>query len=267
MARVGREVVLDALLVADVDHDVLEGARRRTVTDGDAEAALQHVLQQSDGLQAYRLSAGIGSADDQQPADILRRCGGAWVRECEITFCGWSILVPPCPRAFVLPVRASLEPDVQRYYLLPLLLQRQLQQWVDGSDPVDVRLVFHRRLVGLGQFGPLCLRLNQVDGGQELVGVEYLFRVGPHLVGEHGQDADDLAALGGLQFAHLVVGLYHFGRLDEHGLAGSRLIVNDTVDASLHLGRHGYHQPAVAHGGGGVLVHETVLLCGVQYSI
>ena len=70
MARVGREVVLDALFVADVDHDVLEDASRRSVADGDGESALQHILQQSDRLQAYRLSAGIRARYYQQPSDI-----------------------------------------------------------------------------------------------------------------------------------------------------------------------------------------------------
>ena len=59
MRGVGTEVVLQTLFVAYVDHDVLEHARLRTLAHGDAQSALQHVLQQSHGLQTYRLSSGV----------------------------------------------------------------------------------------------------------------------------------------------------------------------------------------------------------------
>ena len=51
--RVGREVVLYALLVADVDHYVAEDAHLGALAHGDGQSALQHVLQQSHGLQTY----------------------------------------------------------------------------------------------------------------------------------------------------------------------------------------------------------------------
>ena len=58
---VGGEVVLQALLVADVDHHVVEDAGLRAVADRDGESALQHILQQAYRLQAHRLTAGVGS--------------------------------------------------------------------------------------------------------------------------------------------------------------------------------------------------------------
>ena len=133
--------------------------------------------------------------------------------------------------------------------------------------PVDVRLVFHRWLEGLRQLSPVRLCLNEVDGGQELIGVEYFFHVGAHLVSEHRQDADDLSPLLGLQLPHLVVRLYHLGRLDEHRLASGRLVVNDAVDSAFHLWGHGDYQSPIAHCRSRVLIHKAVFLRSVQYRI
>ena len=62
---VGREVVIDALLVTDVDEDALEDTHARGFAQGYGQSALHHVLQQPDGLQTYRLATRIGSADDE----------------------------------------------------------------------------------------------------------------------------------------------------------------------------------------------------------
>lgn len=51
--RVGTQVVLQALLITDVDHDVLEYARLGTFAYRNAQSALQHILEQAHGLQAY----------------------------------------------------------------------------------------------------------------------------------------------------------------------------------------------------------------------
>ena len=79
---VGAQVVLQALLVADVHHDVVEEARLGTIAHGDGEAHLEHVLEQADRLQTHRLAACVGSGDDQDAAlarqrDLqgMMRCG------------------------------------------------------------------------------------------------------------------------------------------------------------------------------------------------
>ena len=53
MTGICTQVVLNALLVANVDHYTLECAHCRSLAYGDGQAALQHVLQQSYRLQAY----------------------------------------------------------------------------------------------------------------------------------------------------------------------------------------------------------------------
>ena len=69
---------------------------------------------------------------------------------------------------------------------------------MNGSYPVDVGLLYDRWLVGVRHIGKLRLGVNQVYLSQKLVRLKNLGHVGPHLVAEHGQDADNLAALLGL---------------------------------------------------------------------
>ena len=230
MRGVGREVVLNALLVADVYHNVVEHACGRAVADGYRQAALQHILQQSHRLQTDRLSARIRTADNQQPF-------------------------------------LSGEDNVEWDGLLALFLQRQLQQGVNGVNPVQMGLGLHFGLESLRQLGQFRLGVDQVYLCQELVGVENIVHMGPELVGKHGEYAYDLASLGSLQLAHLVVGLYYLCRLNKHGLSRGRLIVHNTAYLSLHARRYGNHQSTVANGGCHILVHQPVFLGGVQYSI
>ena len=63
---IGAEVVLDALFVADVNHDVRKDTCRGTVADRDGQPALEHILQQSHRLQTDRFATGIRPGDNQQ---------------------------------------------------------------------------------------------------------------------------------------------------------------------------------------------------------
>ena len=45
VGRVGREVVLDALLVANVDQDMLEESCGTAIADGNGQTTLKHILQ------------------------------------------------------------------------------------------------------------------------------------------------------------------------------------------------------------------------------
>lgn len=65
MRGVGAEVIFDRLLVADVNEYIAEYAGMATFVHRDEQAALQHVLQQPYGFQADRLSAGVGTGDDE----------------------------------------------------------------------------------------------------------------------------------------------------------------------------------------------------------
>ena len=133
-----------------------------------------------------------------------------------------------------------------------------------STDPIDVGLVVHRGLKSLRKPRPFCLGVYQVDLCQQLVGVENIVDVRPYFTSKHRQDADHLPALLSFQLTYLVVGFHHFGRLDKHGLSRGTLIMYDTVDPALHRGSHRQHQSSVAHGGGSILIHQSVLLGCVQ---
>ena len=79
--------------------------------------------------------------------------------------------------------------------------------------------------------------------------MENVLDVGTNLGGEDLQDADDLAAFGGLEFANAIVGVDDGGGFDEYGFAGGALIVDDALDLALEGGSDGDDEAAVAEGG------------------
>ena len=62
---VGGEVVVDALLVADVDGDGAEETALRGGTQRNRHAALEHILYQSHCLEQHRFAAGVGAGNDE----------------------------------------------------------------------------------------------------------------------------------------------------------------------------------------------------------
>lgn len=188
---VGAQVVLQALLVADVHHDVVEEARLGTIAHGDGEAHLEHVLEQADRLQAHRLAARVGSGDDQNAALARQR-----------DLQGDDALRPAVSRLVVLLCGGSR------------LGQRALQQRVARLDPVYDGGVGYVGRRGPHRLGQLVLGLDEVDLGEEVVAVDDLGHMGAHALGVGGEDADDLLALLVLEVADLVVGLDDLGRFD-----------------------------------------------------
>ena len=71
VTRIGRQIVGYRLLVTDVYHDVAEYTTCRTVTNGNRQSALQHILQQSHRLQTHRLTTSIRTGDNKETANIL----------------------------------------------------------------------------------------------------------------------------------------------------------------------------------------------------
>ena len=228
--RVGTQVVLQTLFVTDVYHDVLENTCLGALAHRDAQSALQHILKQTYGLETYGFTSGVRSRDDE---DALILCQG----------------------------------DVEWHHLLVLLLQGLLEEWVDGTDPVHVWMVFYLWLYRLEYIGEFLFSLNQVDDGEEAVAVQYFLGEWAHLVGEIGKDSDDLLSLFSFQFAHAVVGLHHFGWLDEDGLSGGTFVVNDTLDSALEGRDDRDNQSAVAQGWGNIFLYDAFALCRAQNTI
>ena len=136
-----------------------------------------------------------------------------------------------------------------------------------GTYPVGHWFWLYCWLIGIGQFGPLGFGLYQVNHCQQLIRVDYLAHVRAYLISKHCQYAYHLTSFLSLQLAHLIVGLYHLSGFYKHSLTCGTLVVHYTVYPALQLWLHRYHQSSVAHGRGGILVHQSVALGGMQYSI
>ena len=64
--REGGEALLDALLIADVGHDLLKDRETRAVGGGDMQTALRHDGEQADRLERDGLAAGVRAGDDER---------------------------------------------------------------------------------------------------------------------------------------------------------------------------------------------------------
>ena len=60
------QALLDALLIADVRHDLVEHGQTAAVRGGDVQAALRHHGEQAHGLERDGLAAGVGAGDDER---------------------------------------------------------------------------------------------------------------------------------------------------------------------------------------------------------
>ena len=207
--RIGRQVVVDRLLVADVDENALEDRQFRDLGDRNRKPALEHVLHDARGFQADRLAAGVGSRDDE---DAL----------------------------------ATVELQIQRHDLAPRSPQRLLQQRVAGvfqHQPVVRR---EDRPHASVLRGPAALGAQHVDLGQVVARIGDQPRVGTDRFGKLREDAHHLAPLGVLQFAQFVVDLHHLDRFDVEGFARRRFVVDKAVQFAFVARRNRDHGLAVA---------------------
>ncbi len=140
-------------------------------------------MEQSDGFETDGLAAGVRSGDEEQAGAIA-------------------------------------EGDVEGNHLLAVALEALLEEGVTGFDPVDARLGLQARY----DAGELLREDGEgakvVDVGEKLHRVENVLDVGTNLGGEDLQDADDLAAFGGFEFANAIVGIDDDGGFDEYGFTG-----------------------------------------------
>ena len=65
MGAVGRQVILNRLVIAYVDEYVVENADMRVFVNSRQHSALGHVLHNSHSFQAYRFSTGIRAGNNQ----------------------------------------------------------------------------------------------------------------------------------------------------------------------------------------------------------
>ena len=220
---VGAQVVLEVLVVADAHGDALEDREFGALGRGDEHAPLEHVLQQSHGLEADGLAAGVGAGDEQ---DALAGRQGDGQRDDAAAFAREGLLQQRVAR----------------------LAQRQAAvRGDDGHARHDVQ-----RRLGLGHQE---VHLADEGGAGQQVG-----QVGAEEVGEFQQDALDLAELLEMQLADVVLQFDDFGRLDEGRLAGGGDVVDEALQLALGGRAHRDEVLAVADGHVGVGVHHAVLL-------
>ena len=90
------------------------------------------------------------------------------------------------------------------------------------------------------------LRQRKVDRGQSLHGVDEVVCAGANDCRYLAQDTVDLVALLELQFPPTVAEVDDRQRLDVHGRAGRRCVVNHPGDGGARLGADGEHVPTLA---------------------
>ena len=100
MRGVGGEVILDALVVADVNEDALEHPHTAALCHWHKHAALHHVLKQAHRFQTYRLAAGIWTRYDEQTltgsqfdVEVSSMSSGTTFLSCFLSACcnkGWT---------------------------------------------------------------------------------------------------------------------------------------------------------------------------------
>ena len=124
--------------------------------------------------------------------------------------------------------------------------------------PVNQWLVLGWGDDGTDAFGKEGFGADKIDDGEEGVGLEDVWHERAEHVGKGGEDADDLTALFGFEFADAVIGFYNGFGLDVNRLARCRFVVDDAADAPLEGGCYGDDQSTVAHGGCCIAIYPSL---------
>ena len=231
VARVGREVVVDALFVADVDEDMVEDSHLGIVLHRYGQAMLEHILNKAECLEAHRLAACIRARDEHNALLLV------------------------------------IEQDIEGHHRAVQLLVAEVEQWMTRLYPVGEVLFGESRHDAVDLVGKTHLGAQEVYFAQEVIALEQIVDVGTNKVGNRREDADNLLPFLAFEFADAVVGLHHFGRLDIERLSGCRFVVNDAAQTALGRRRDGDDQTTVAHSRCGVLIDISLGLGIAQDAI
>ena len=225
---VGTQVVVDRLVVSDVHHDAVEDHEFGCLRCRYQHTPLEHVLEESDGLQADRLSSRIRSRDQKY---VLLRGQG----RC------------------------------QRHDLLLFLLERTLEKRMACLAEVHLAFLRNDRHSCDEVEGDLGLCHDEVYLAEIFRPVEKVRYVRTQEFREFEQDAHNLPLLGELELLYLVVQLHDFRRLDEGRLSGRGLVVYESGYLLLVGGAYRYQHLSVSHRYTGVAVNYAFFLGLLQY--
>ena len=126
--------------------------------------------------------------------------------------------------------------------------------------PVDERLVGQLRHGGSNLQRIACLGAYEIDDSQKHKRVVKVVGIGTDAVGYRFQNPDNLATLGGLEFADGIVQLNNRRRFHVACLARGRLVVNDSRNAPFLRCRDRNHKPSIADSESSVSLNPTFLL-------
>ena len=211
---VGAEVVVDGLLVADVDEEVVEDAEFGGFAAGDEEAALEHILDESDGLEADGFAACVGAGDDEDAVGVV-------------------------------------EVEAEGDNLLPLAGEEK--ERVAGIEKADFGDGVDDGPDGVEGDGEARFGTDEVEAREDPIGIEEGVDGRSQGFGETGKDALYLMVFGELEFAEVVAEFDDLGGLEVGGLSGGGFVVDEAFDFAAVGVEHGDDGATVADGGLGVL--------------
>ncbi len=198
VARIGGQVILYTLLIANVNEDIAEHPHPALLSHRYGQTALKHILQQPHRLQTYRLTPCVGSRDDKDT--LLGR-----------------------------------QPDVQGNHLPALPPQCEVEQRVASTDPVHHGFIPHPGHHSPHLHAEAVLSQRELHVSQELHGPHQLWVEGAQPCGDVPEDTNGLPPLLRLELTYPVVSLHHLGRLYEHRFARCALVVHYASDAPFHV--------------------------------
>ena len=212
VSHVGRERgkrLLDALLVANVSEDARVDNHLAAVVAGHRQPGLGHQREQPEGLQRDRLPARVRPRN--QHAGVVAAHGE--VRRHDLAAQKWVAPALDHRRARILQPARS----VARRGQVRLQFPRQARLRVEQVQPAE------------GEHAPLRFIFASAEQPSQPL-----------------KDLADFAAFGELEFAHLVAGLDHGHRLNEHRRAARRNVVHDARERALVVRLYGDNLAPVA---------------------
>ena len=220
---VGGQVVFQGLVISYGDHNAVKDRKFGGLGGGDEHPPLEHILQQTHGLEAHALAAGVGAGDEE---DALLR--GKRNRQGNNGFL--------------------------------LFAEALFQQRVTGLAQAQFSVFGEHRHTGNVVQGHIGLGHNEVQLSHK-GGAGYEFRhKGSQEFGKLVEDAGNLAGFGKVEFGNLVLEGHNLGRLHEGGFAGGAFVVHEALEGTL-LGRsHRDEHLSVSDGDAGIGLHYAFLL-------
>ena len=206
--RVSGQIVLDALLVADVGKNFFKNAEFAGFVDRNEQSALDHQLQQSHRFHRDRLAPGVGARQYEYP---------------------------------ILPEQGQVEGDGFATDLAIFNVEQGVKTHLDAEVwPVHEFGHDAAHFSGESRFG-----LNEIEPYEEFLIPTQRIDVGTQDSAQVFEDAVDLALLLILQIENIVVDVDDLLRLDESRAPGARFVVNDAPDLALVFRRYGKDAPPV----------------------